>query len=316
MIQQTPEKSANSLPRLTVDIGDLHLQNPVMVASGTFGYGREFSSFYDLDRLGALVTKGLSLYPATGNPPPRTVETCGGMINAIGLENVGLDAFIDEKLPFLQSLKTAVIVNLYGKSVEEYGELARRVDSLEGIAGVELNVSCPNVTAGGMAFGIDPEMAFSVTQTARDQTGLPLIVKLSPNVTDIAVIARKVEQAGADAISLINTISAMAVDVKTRKPKLTNTVGGLSGPAIKPIALRMVWEAATSVDIPVIGVGGIMNATDVLEFLIVGATAVQIGTANFVNPKTGAEIVAGLEAYLEANGLSDIGEVIGSLETP
>ena len=301
-------------PNLAVDLGGLTLKNPVIAASGTFGYGGEFSSFYDINCLGALVTKGLSLEPAPGNPPPRTVETCGGMINAIGLENVGFEAFVEKKLPFLQSLNTAVIVNLYGKRMEDYGELARRIDPLEGIAGIELNVSCPNVKAGGMAFGTDPEMAYAVTRVVRDQTDLPLIVKLSPNVTDIAAVARRVEKAGADALSLINTISAMAVDVNTRKPKLGNTMGGLSGPAIKPIALGMVWKTARSVDIPVIGIGGIMNAADALEFLIVGATAVQIGTANLVNPKAGHEIVEGLRSYLEAHGLGDIREIIGSLE--
>ncbi len=301
-------------PNLAVDIGGLALKNPVIAASGTFGYGREFAPFYDLNALGGLVTKGLSLEPAPGNPPPRTVETCGGMINAIGLENVGFEAFVKEKLPFLQSLDTAVIVNLYGKRVEEYGELARRIDQLEGIAAIELNISCPNVKAGGMAFGTNPDTAYAVTQKARNQTDLPLIVKLSPNVTDIAAIARKVEKAGADAVSLINTISAMAVDIDTRKPKLGNTVGGLSGPAIKPIALRMVWETVRSIKIPVIGIGGILNTSDALEFLIVGATAVQVGTANLVNPKTAHDIVDGLARHLLARHLADIGEVIGSLE--
>jgi dihydroorotate dehydrogenase (NAD+) catalytic subunit len=307
-----PDNSMNP-SKLAVDIGGLTLKNPVIVASGTFGYGREFSPFYDLNCLGALVTKGLSLEPAPGNPPPRTVETCGGMMNAIGLENVGFDAFVQQKLPFLQSLDTAVIVNLYGKSVEEYGELVRRIHLLEGIAAIELNISCPNVKAGGMAFGTDPNMAYRVTKTAREQTDLPLIVKLSPNVTDICAIAGEVERAGADAVSLINTISALAVDVKTRKPKLANAIGGLSGPAIKPIALRMVWHAVQSVNIPVIGIGGIMNTTDALEFLIVGASAVQIGTANLVNPSTAQDIVEGLSRYLEANGLRDVQEIIGSL---
>lgn len=301
-------------PNLAVDIGGLALKNPVIAASGTFGYGREFAPFYDLNALGGLVTKGLSLEPAPGNPPPRTVETCGGMINAIGLENVGFDTFVAQKLPFLQALDTAVIVNLYGKRVEDYGELARRIDPLEGIAGIELNISCPNVKAGGMAFGTDPETAYAVTRTAREQTALPLIVKLSPNVTDITAIARQVERAGANAVSLINTIAAMAVDIHTRKPKLGNTVGGLSGPAIKPIALRMVWETVQSINIPVIGIGGILNTSDALEFLIVGAKAVQVGTANLVNPKTAHDIVKGLQRHLLARHLADIGEVIGSLE--
>lgn len=303
-------------PNLAVDIGGLALKNPVIAASGTFGYGREFAPFYDLNALGGLVTKGLSLEPAPGNPPPRTVETCGGMINAIGLENVGFDTFVAQKLPFLQALDTAVIINIYGKRVEDYGELARRIDPLEGIAGIELNISCPNVKAGGMAFGTNPETAYAVTRAAREQTKLPLIVKLSPNVTDIAAIARQVERAGADAVSLINTIAAMAVDIDTRKPKLGNTVGGLSGPAIKPVALRMVWETVRSINIPVIGIGGILNTSDALEFLIVGAKAVQVGTANLVNPKTAHDIVEGLQRHLLARHLADIGEVIGSLEGP
>ena len=303
-------------PNLAVDIGGLTLKNPVIAASGTFGYGREFAPFYDLNALGGLVTKGLSLEPAPGNPPPRTVETCGGMINAIGLENVGFETFVAQKLPFLQALDTAVIINIYGKQVEDYGELARRIDPLEGIAGIELNISCPNVKAGGMAFGTNPETAYAVTRTAREQTKLPLIVKLSPNVTDIAAVARQVERAGADAVSLINTIAAMAVDIDTRKPKLGNTVGGLSGPAIKPVALRMVWETVRSVQVPVIGIGGILNTADALEFLIVGATAVQVGTANLVNPKTAHDIVEGLQHHLLARHLADIGEVIGSLEGP
>lgn len=290
------------------------MRNPVMTASGTFGYGEAFASFFNLNRLGAIIVKGLALKPAPGNPPPRTVETCGGMLNAIGLENVGLQAFVKEKLPFLQSLDTPVILNIYGQNVDEYAKLAERINDLEGVAGLELNISCPNVKAGGIAFGTDPKMAFQVTRVVREKTKLPLIVKLSPNVTDIASIARSVEEAGADALSLINTITSMAVDVETRRPKLGNTTGGLSGPAIKPIALRMVWETVQAVGIPVIGIGGIMDASDALEFLIVGARAIQVGTANFVNPRATVDIAEGLHAYLVEKNIPDITQVIGSLK--
>ncbi|MDY6838892.1 MAG: dihydroorotate dehydrogenase [Thermodesulfobacteriota bacterium] len=302
-------------PNLAVEVGGIFIKNPVMTASGTFGYGQEFAPLFDLNRLGAVVVKGLSLKPAPGNPPPRTAETCGGMLNAIGLENVGLDAFVEDKLPFLQSLDTATILNVYGRDTGEYADLAERIQDLEGVAGIEVNISCPNVKAGGMAFGTDPSMAFQVTRAVRDKTSLPLIVKLSPNVTDIKAIARSVEEAGADAISLINTITAMAVDPRTRKPKLPNITGGLSGPAIKPIALRMVWETVQAVDVPVIGIGGIMNVSDALEFLIVGARAIQVGTANLINPRATVAIVEGLEAYLVESKLSDISQIIGSLET-
>ena len=302
-------------PDLSVNVAGITMKNPVMTASGTFGYGQEFTPFFDLNRLGAVVIKGLSLEPAPGNPPPRTVETCGGMLNAIGLENVGVDAFVKDKLPFLRTLDTAVILNIYGRNVDEYGAIAHRLNGIDGVAGLEVNISCPNVKAGGVAFGTDPKMAFQVTKTVREKTDLPLIVKLSPNVTDIATIARSVEDAGADALSLINTITGMSVDILTRKPKLANIVGGLSGPAIKPIALRMVWNAVQAVDIPVIGIGGIMNATDALEFFIVGAQAIQVGTANFVNPKTAVEIVDGISAFLTQHNLPNIHHIEGTLKT-
>jgi len=301
-------------PSLKLNLAGIPMKNPVMTASGTFGYGIEFSSLIDLNRLGGIVVKGLSLTPAPGNPPPRTVETCGGMLNAIGLENIGLDAFIEKKWPFLEKVKAAVFLNIYGRQMDEYGRIAERVNDLEGIAGVEVNISCPNVKAGGLAFGTDPRMAAQVTRTVRENTTLPLIVKLSPNVTDIVSIAKSVQDAGADAVSLINTVTGMAVDVKTRRPKLANVIGGLSGPAIKPIALRMVWQVARAVHIPVIGIGGIMNTSDALEFLIAGATAIQIGTANFVDPKTSIRIVDGLSDYLAENNISDINEIIGSLK--
>jgi len=301
-------------PNLAVEVGGITMKNPVMTASGTFGYGEEFASLVDLNRLGGIIVKGLSLKPTVGNPPPRTVETCGGMLNSIGLENIGLEAFVQEKLPFLKTLETPVILNIYGHETKAYAELTEQIQELEGIASIEVNISCPNVRAGGIAFGTDPKIAFEVVKAVRDNTGLPLIVKLSPNVTDIKVIANSVEKAGADAVSLINTITGMAVDVPMRQPKLASITGGLSGPAIKPIALRMVWEVAQAVSIPVIGIGGIMNAMDAMEFFIVGARAVQVGTANFVNPRATVEIVEGLRRYLAENNISDINEIIGSLK--
>ena len=300
---------------LSVKVGGILMKNPVMTASGTFGYGQEFASLLDLNKLGGIVVKGLSCKPSAGNPPPRTIETCGGMLNAIGLENIGLEAFAQEKLPFLKSFETPILLNIYGRKIQDYAELAERIDDMEGIAGIEVNISCPNVKAGGAAFGTDPKMAFEVVSAVREKTGLPLIAKLSPNVTDIKIIAQSVEKAGADAVSLINTITGMAVDVATRRPKLANITGGLSGPAIKPIAIRMVWEVARAVRVPIIGIGGIMNAMDALEFLITGASAVQIGTANFVNPLATVEIIEGIKSYLVENNIEDINDVIGSLRT-
>jgi dihydroorotate dehydrogenase (NAD+) catalytic subunit len=315
MMPDSNPNSAIQNPKLNVDIAGIHMKNPVMTASGTFGYGEEFASLVDLNSLGGIIVKGLSLSPSAGNPPPRTVETSGGMLNAIGLENIGLDAFVQDKLPFLRTLDLPVIVNIYGDETEAYGELAKRIGDTEGIAGIEVNISCPNVKAGGIAFGKDPKAAFDVVETVRKRTSLPLIVKLSPNVTDIRVIARSVEEAGADAVSLINTITGMAVDVDRRKPKLHNVTGGLSGPAIKPIALRMVWEVAETVRVPVIGIGGIADTKDVLEFMIVGASAVQVGTANFVNPRATMEIIGGLSSYVDENNIDDIGQIVGTLQT-
>jgi dihydroorotate dehydrogenase (NAD+) catalytic subunit len=302
-------------PDLSVDIGRLTIKNPVLTASGTFGYAREYEPLLDLNRLGGIIVKGLSLSPSKGNRPPRIVETACGMLNAIGLENVGLDAFIKTKLPFLKTLATAVIVNLYGTSIDEYAELAGRVDTLQGVAAVEINISCPNVKQGGVAFGADPDSAKAVVSAIRKRTRLPLMVKLSPNVTDITRIARSCEDAGADSLSLINTITGMAVDIHARRPRLANVTGGLSGPAIKPIALRMVWQTARKVKIPVIGIGGIMTAEDALEFIIAGATAVQVGTANFVNPRATMQILDGIEAYLSENRLASIMQLVGTLET-
>ncbi len=300
---------------LRVDIGRLTLRNPVMTASGTFGYGGEYAPFVDLDRLGAIVVKGLSLQPSAGNPPPRIVETACGMLNAIGLENIGIEDFVRKRLPFLQRLQTPVIANVYGKTVNEYERLAARIDGVDGIAAIEVNISCPNVRAGGMAFGVDAAVAADLVGAVRRRTAKPVTVKLSPNVTDITAIAKAVVAAGADSVSLINTITGMAIDVRKRRPRLANITGGLSGPAIKPVALRMVWEVARAVDVPVIGVGGIMNAEDALEFLIAGASAVQVGTANFVNPAATEEIIDGLSDYLLKFGMRSIREIIGSLET-
>ncbi len=302
-------------PDMKMNMGGIQLQNPVLTASGTFGYAREFDHLIDLNRLGGIVVKGLSLKPTKGNPPPRIVETACGMINAIGLENVGIEGFITEKLPFLQDLFPPVIVNIYGQLEEDYRQLAARINEVAAIDGIEVNISCPNVKAGGMAFGVDPQAAFSVIRAVRDQTSKPVIVKLSPNVTDITEIATAVEEAGADCISLINTISAMAVDVDTRRPKIANIIGGLSGPAIKPVALRMVWQVAQKSKIPIIGIGGIMTAEDALEFLIAGATAIQVGTANFVNPRTTIEIIDGIEAFLAERDIPSVRDIVGTLET-
>lgn len=302
-------------PDLRINIGPLRLRNPVMTASGTFGYGEEFASLVDLNRLGAVIVKGISLEPRHGNPPPRIIETACGMLNAIGLENVGVERFIAEKLPFLRQLEPPVIVNILGDSIEEYSRLAGRLNDAPGIAALEVNISCPNVKKGGVAFGTVPEMAAAVTRSVRLATDLPVIIKLSPNVTDIGGIAGAVEDAGADAISLINTLLGMAIDIRTRKPRLANLVGGLSGPAIKPVALRMVWQAARAVSVPVIGIGGITTVEDALEFLMAGATAIQVGTANFYRPRATEEIIAGLDGYLREQGLASIRQVIGSLRT-
>ncbi|MFO7709374.1 MAG: dihydroorotate dehydrogenase [Desulfobacterales bacterium] len=302
-------------PQMAVTIGGLELRNPVMTASGTFGYAREFSLLVDLNRLGAIVVKGLAMTPVKGNRPPRIVETPCGMLNAIGLENVGIDAFEAEKLPFLKSLGTPVVANIYGTSIEEYAALAARIDALAGVAGVEVNISCPNVKSGGVAFGVEPESAAAVVGAVRRATRKTLIVKLSPNVTDITRVARRVEDAGADALSLINTITGMAIDIDTRRPKLANITGGLSGPAIRPVAVRMVWQVAREARVPVIGIGGILTAEDAIEFLIAGATAVQVGTANFINPRAALEIAEGIEAYLVRHGIADVRRLIGSLQT-
>ncbi len=301
-------------PDLTTDIGGLILKNPVMTASGTFGYAKEYATLVDLNRLGAIIVKGLSLLPTKGNPPPRIVETACGMLNAIGLENVGVGAFIKEKVPFLKTLSAPVLANIYGTDVNAYAELASRLNDIETVAGIEVNISCPNVKQGGVAFGADECMAQQVTEVVRARYNRLLIVKLSPNVTDITRIARSVEAGGADAVSLINTLTGMAIDVHTRRPVLANVTGGLSGPAIKPVALRMVWQVAQAIKLPIIGIGGIMNAQDALEFLIAGASAVQIGTGNFVNPGCSMQIIDGIADYMDANGLGSMRQLVGSLK--
>lgn len=297
---------------MAVNLGPLKLNNPVMTASGTFGYGEEYAGYLDLSRLGAVVVKGLSLKPRLGNPPPRIMETSGGMLNSIGLQNIGVDAFIEEKLPFLRKYNTAVVANIYGETYDEFKQVAKKLSSAKGVHALEVNISCPNVKKGGVSFGADPKVAAIVTRTVKDETGLPVIVKLTPNVTDVAAVAVAVEKAGADIISLINTLTGMSVDLKTRRPHLKNITGGLSGPAIKPVALRMVWQVLQKVSIPVIGIGGIMTAEDALEFLILGAKAVQIGTANFINPCATLDIIEGIKIYLADNGIKDINEIIGT----
>jgi dihydroorotate dehydrogenase (NAD+) catalytic subunit len=305
---------AASTPRVAVQLGPLQLKNPVLAASGTFGYGQEYADFVDLRQLGAVVVKGISLQPRAGNPPPRLVETPAGMINAIGLENVGLEVFLREKLPYLRAQHVPVIVNIFGNTLEEYAELGARLNGVADIAALEINISCPNVKQGGMVFGADPAMAAGVVGAVRRSTTLPLITKLTPNVTRIGDIARAAVDAGSDIISCINTVAAMAVDVFSRRPKLANIVGGLSGPAIKPIALRCVYEVLQAVDCPVIGIGGITSATDALEFLLLGARAVQVGTANFITPHATLEILHGIERFLKIEGLTGIDQFIGSLD--
>lgn len=300
-------------PNTTVTIAGITMRNPVMTASGTFGYGKEFADHLDLESIGAFVTKGLSLQPKAGNPTPRIVETPGGMLNAIGLQNVGIEAFIRDKVPFYRTISTPAIANIYGTSPEEYAELARRLDPLPEIAGIEVNISCPNVKQGGIVFGTDPSAAREVVGAVREHTGKPLIVKLSPNVTDVVAMARVCVEAGADALSLINTLTGMAIDVKSRRPVLANVTGGLSGPAIKPVALRMVWQVARAVEVPVIGIGGIMTATDAIEFILAGATAVQVGTASFVDPGAAGKIAAGIVRWMEDEGVAEIRGLIGAL---
>ncbi|BHH82165.1 dihydroorotate dehydrogenase [Desulforhopalus sp. 52FAK] len=306
--------TGDAFPDMRVDIGSLKLENPVMTASGTFGYAREFENLMNLHRLGAVIVKGISLNPRPGNPPPRIVETACGMLNAIGLQNVGVDRFIDEKMTYLAGLNVPVIVNILGDSIAEYEEITSRLNGVPGVAGIEVNISCPNVKKGGVAFGTNPAMAASVTSAVKAKSSVPVMVKLSPNVSDIGTIALAVEEAGADSVSLINTLIGMAIDIKTKKPALANVIGGLSGPAIKPVALRMVYEVAKKVSIPIIGIGGIESAEDALEFMLAGATAVQVGTANFVNPRASEDVVEGLADYVAQEKLPSVRSIIGQLD--
>jgi dihydroorotate dehydrogenase (NAD+) catalytic subunit len=302
-------------PDLSVKIGPLELKNPVLTASGTFGYGQEYLELVDPNLLGGIVVKGLSMEPRTGNPPPRIVETPCGMLNAIGLANIGLKTFLKEKLPALQKLKTAVIVNIYGHSMDEYGAVAARLKGVKGISAIEVNISCPNVEKGGMVFGTDPNVSARVTERVLKNSDKPVIVKLSPNVTDICAIAMAVEKAGAHAVSLINTLTGMAIDIESRTPSLANISGGLSGPAIRPVALYMVYQVTKAINIPVIGVGGIMDHRDALQFLIAGARAIQVGTASFVNPVITLDIIDGIKGFCAEQGIARIDELIGSLNT-
>jgi len=298
---------------LSIDIGKLRLKNPVMTASGTFGYGEEYAEFVDLNMLGAIVVKGISLKPMEGNPAPRICETPCGMMNAIGLQNVGLKTFLKEKLPYFRNVDTKIIVNIFGETIREYVRLAGALDEA-GVDGIELNVSCPNVKKGGLTFGTDrrslAKLVSSVKTTVKSAV---VITKLSPNVANIPLFAMCAADAGTDALSLINTIPALSIDIDTRKPRLANVTGGLSGPAVKPIALRMVWEASRSVTIPVIGIGGILNAPDAIEFMLAGASAVQVGTGNFLNPRVTSEIISDLSAYLERKNIRAVKDIIGGM---
>ncbi len=300
-------------PDLSVEIGALRLKNPVLTASGTFGYGLEFRPFLDLAELGGLVVKGLSPRPRKGNPPERIVETPSGMLNAIGLQNVGVDAFLSEKLPELRGYDTAIVANVFGETVAEYVEVCAKLEGAPGLAAIELNVSCPNVEKGGMVFGTDPAALERVVRACRDATSLPLFVKLSPNVTDIRETALVAEAEGADAVTLVNTFVGMVVDVEQRRPVLANGSGGLSGPAIRPLAVWATWQASRAVKVPVIGIGGITSARDALEFILAGAAAVQVGTANFIHPDAPIRVVRGLERYLEEHGVRSIRELVGAL---
>jgi dihydroorotate dehydrogenase (NAD+) catalytic subunit len=298
-----------------VDLGGIRLRNPVLTASGTFGYGTEFEPFLDLRRIGGFVAKSLTLEPRVGNPPPRIAEAPSGMLNAISLENVGVEAFIAEKLPAIPE-GVSVIASVFGTGIDLYAEVCRRLTAVERVAGLEINASCPHVKSGGIEFGQDPKLLAQLVRAARRATTLPMLVKLSPNVTSIAEMARVCEGEGASGVSLINAVQALEVDVETRRPVLSNVLGGLSGPAIRPIALRMVWQVAQAVSIPICGIGGIASAEDAVKFLLCGATAVQVGTINFLNPGAAGEVADGLEAYAQRQGLRRLSDLVGALEVP
>lgn len=299
---------------LKVNLGGLQLKNPVTTASGTFGFGPEFADFFDLNLLGGIFVKGITLKNREGNDYPRMAETASGMLNAVGLQNKGIDYFINSIYPEIKHYDTEIIPNVNGSTVEEYIEVTEKLNEIKGINAIELNISCPNVKEGGMAFGVSCPSAIAVTEAIRERFDKTLIVKLSPNVTDITEIAKGVEGAGADAVSLVNTFLGMAIDANTRKPILSTITGGLSGPAIKPIALRMVWQVYNAVKIPVSGMGGIMNATDAIEFMLAGATSVQIGTANFIDPQVSVKVIEGIEQYCVSNGIDEVTDLVGALE--
>ena len=299
---------------LRTSIGKLELANPVMTASGTFGYGTEFADFVDLDKLGGVIVKGTTLHHREGNPYPRMAETPSGMLNAVGLQNKGVDYFCEHIYPTIKDYKTRMIVNVSGSAVEDYVATAERINALENIPAIELNISCPNVKQGGMAFGVTAKGAAEVVSAVRKAYDKTLIVKLSPNVTDITEIARAAEGAGADSVSLINTLLGMAIDAERRRPVLSTVTGGMSGPAVKPIALRMVWQVAKAVRIPIVGLGGITNATDAIEFLLAGASAIEVGTANFMDPAVTGKIVDGINDYLDRHGFASVRDIIGALE--
>ncbi len=298
---------------LSVDIGGLKINNPITTASGTYGFGREYENYMDISKLGAIMVKGLTLRPRKGNKTPRVVETASGMLNSVGLENPGVEYFVENELPYLKKKGVTVIANISGNSIEEYCEMSRILDKTSCDA-IEMNISCPNVKQGGVAFGTDKDVVLKITKKVRKYLTKPLIVKLSPNVTDIKEIAVSAEKGGADGISLINTLLGMAVDIKTRRPILRNNVGGLSGPAVKPVAIRMVWQVKSAVNIPIIGMGGISSVEDIIEFLLVGASAVSIGTANFINPKISLELLEELEKYLIENDIRDVNELVGQIK--
>lgn len=300
--------------QLNTKIGSLELKNPVMTASGTFGYGTEYADFMDISRLGAIIVKGTTLNPRQGNPYPRMAETPSGMLNAVGLQNKGVDYFVDHIYPEVRKIRTAVIVNVSGSCIDDYVQTASIINTLDDIPAIELNISCPNVKQGGMAFGVNPESAALVVSAVRKAYDKTLIVKLSPNVTDITEIARAVEDSGADSVSLINTMLGMAIDAEKRRPILSTITGGMSGPAVKPVALRMVWQTAKAVKIPVIGLGGICSATDAVEFLLAGASAIQIGTANFIDPSVSVKVIDGIADYLERHNFNSVQDIIGALE--
>lgn len=302
------------MAKLGVNIGKLSLKNPVMTASGTFGYGLEFADFIDLNELGGFIVKGTTLNPREGNDYPRMAETPSGMLNCVGLQNKGVDHFCKEIYPQLEHLDTNVIVNVSGSTLEDYVECASRINALPHVPAIELNISCPNVKAGGMAFGVTPEGAASVVKAVRQAYDKTLIVKLSPNVTSIADIAKAVEAEGADSVSLINTLMGMSIDIERRKSRLSIGTGGLSGPCVKPVALRMVWQVAQAVNIPIVGLGGIMNATDAIEFIMVGATAIEIGTANFIDPAVTIKVVNGINEWLDNHGVKDVNDIVGCLK--